>query len=295
MASTLVYVAGPIDQVNGLSWGDGWLDIRQFTRKALSTAGFDTYSPGRAFEVGTSGPAGLHIDTINRMALDQSAAVVAFLPMNVATLGTSVEIDQSIRNGKPVLIISNISNSVQIQAWEQPDHVKVVLPRQSGIEEGLDWLSRQVAAGVLGRTSQVDLPFRALSGGAILPTRGYADDAGFDLYTSKDTFIPPNAFIDVPTDVAVDLPDGTWGMITGRSSTLRKKNLLVATGIIDNGWTGPLFAGCRNLADTGIMVKEGERVAQMILFPTTALPFRAAWGDIRTKARGERGFGSTGD
>lgn len=294
MGSNLIYLAGPIDQVNGLSWGDGWMETRQLVRKSLTSAGFDMYSPGRAFEAGSPGMSGLYIDEVNQYALRKSSAVVAFLPMNVATLGTAVEIERMAQSGRPVLIVTNIVNSVQMFAWDQHYNVKVVLPHEHAVEGGVDWVSKMVAQSDI-IDDRADLVFSPLDAAyAELPTRGYDSDAGFDLYTVEDTVIPAGEFVDVPTGVAVDLPDGTWGMITGRSSTLRRRNLLVSTGIIDNGWTGPLFAGCKNLSDQPVTVKRGERVAQIILFRTTAETYKARWGTIRTKDRGEQGFGSTG-
>ena len=130
---------------------------------------------------------------------------------------------------------------------------------------------------------------------SLLPSRGYHDDAGLDLVVSEGTKIPAGEFVDVPCGVKVDLPEGSWGMIVGRSSTLRKRSLLVNTGVIDAGWTGPLFAGVHNLGASDMLVAAGDRLAQLIVLPAPAVGLRPAWGQVRTdKSRGEQGFGSTG-
>ena len=91
--------------------------------------------------------------------------------------------------------------------------------------------------------------------------RAYQADAGIDLYVQASEeravvegrgftgawVIGPGEFVDLPLGVSVRLPEGHWGMLTGRSSTLRQRGLLVNQGIIDNGYTGPLFAGVWNL------------------------------------------------
>lgn len=126
-----------------------------------------------------------------------------------------------------------------------------------------------------------------------LPTRGYAGDAGLDLYCVEDATIEPGKWVDVDLGVRVALPTGYWGLLTGRSSTLRRRGLLVNQGIIDNGYRGPLFANMVNMTDQPVDVYKGERLVQLIVLPIwdhspvpcTILP---------DSDRGNQGFGSTG-
>lgn len=131
-----------------------------------------------------------------------------------------------------------------------------------------------------------------------LPTRAYNDDAGFDLYTSERTEIPAGAFIDIPTNIAIELPYWAWGMLTGRSSTLRKRGLLVHTGIIDPGYRGELYAGAFNLTGETVVVEAGERVAQFIIIQnaTAEVDIELLGPDesFNPHPRGEQGFGSSG-
>lgn len=133
-------------------------------------------------------------------------------------------------------------------------------------------------------------------GGGERPTRDYEGDAGFDLYTEGNWVIGPSEFVDIPCGISVELPEGVWAMIVGRSSTLRKRGLLVMPGIIDNGWRGELFAGVQNLSqEQEVKVSDGERVAQLIPYPLVAS--RLEWqrvSKLGESDRGARGFGSTG-
>lgn len=137
-----------------------------------------------------------------------------------------------------------------------------------------------------------------LGGEAWTPTRAYPDDAGFDLYTSERTEIRPGQFVDIPTNIAVELPYWAWGMLTGRSSTLRKRGLLVHTGIIDAGYRGELYAGAFNLTDAPVVVEQGERVAQFIVIQnaTADVDLEVLGPDehFNPHPRGTQGFGSSG-
>lgn len=132
----------------------------------------------------------------------------------------------------------------------------------------------------------------------VIPTRAYQDDAGFDLYVARTVVIPARGFKDVSCGVAVELPGATWGFLTGRSSTLRKRGLLVHTGIIDVGYRGELFAGVWNLTDHDVEVVAGERISQLIILQnrTAEVMVRELVGDeeFTPHARGVRGFGSSG-
>ena len=63
--------------------------------------------------------------------------------------------------------------------------------------------------------------------------RVHQGDAGLDLYcTTEAIVVPPGGFVDIPLGVSVEIPEGYWAMLTGRSSTLRKRGLLVNQGVI---------------------------------------------------------------
>jgi dUTP pyrophosphatase len=130
--------------------------------------------------------------------------------------------------------------------------------------------------------------------GAREPTRAHPDDAGFDLYVAQNVYVQPGEFVDVRSGVAVQLPPGYWGMLTGRSSTLRKRGLLVNPGIIDNGYRGELFAGVWNLGQTTVRVHEGERLAQLIPIMGTDEWAMQRVDQLDQAERGTQGFGSTG-
>lgn len=128
------------------------------------------------------------------------------------------------------------------------------------------------------------------------PTKAYPSDAGYDLFVSEPVTVQPGQFLDVPLGIIrVLLPIGTWARLVGRSSTLRSRGLLVAEGVIDGGYTGPLFAGVFNLTNTAVSLAVGDRIAQLILCPTIDVPVaQTAEHDIPQTDRGTRGFGSSG-
>jgi dUTP pyrophosphatase len=302
--SKLLYWAQPLDY--GTEPNHKHVQFLCELQQAMSQSGWSTYLPGGAFIPGQGDPAGF-ISEINEFALDAAHALFAYLPSGVVTYGVPAEVERARNNCTPVVIATDeTNNSWAISGWAGDANVLVVSPETSNARYDVaDWLQRR--AELMGELQKSvrrvpsieskpswDLIFQAYNVNSKLPTRGHDDDAGYDLYTLEDTTIQPGEFVDVPTGVAVDLPDGLWGMITGRSSTLRARKLLVSTGIIDNGYTGVLFAGCQNLSTEPVTVAAGERVAQIILLPTAALGFNAKWGNTRDKVRGSNGFGSTG-
>jgi dUTP pyrophosphatase len=302
---SLIYLGTPIDQSGDPKHEWQYLE-RELVTLEMTGSGHDVYLPFAAFSAGTCGP---EIQRVNRAALAECAGAVFLLPAGVPTLGCPAEIEQSVSAGTPVLICTDLGRSVQIQDWRSRG-AQVCGPGEE-MGQGLLWLQRRLvesARGADGRGGGAVAPplvFEQVDGRwadrtdspescLLLPSRGYPGDAGLDLYVSEDTAIPAYAFVDVPCGVRIDIPEGMWAMITGRSSTLRKRGLLVSTGVIDQGWTGPLFAGVQNLLGDEDFVRAGDRLAQLILLPAPAAGFVPTWGTVPAKARGESGFGSTG-
>ena len=106
--------------------------------------------------------------------------------------------------------------------------------------------------------------------------------------------IPPKSYASIPTGVAVKLPPDAWGMIKPRSSTGWKKKLSVFEGVIDTGYTGQLSCLVYNPGDRIKTVKNGERLAQLILVPSYTDHGIKYVEELPETDRGISGFGSTG-
>lgn len=70
---------------------------------------------------------------------------------------------------------------------------------------------------VLAYTQSQPLRVKRLAPGAIVPTRGSASAAGFDLYASRPATVPARGKAMVDTDISIALPEGTYGRIAPRS------------------------------------------------------------------------------
>ena len=103
-----------------------------------------------------------------------------------------------------------------------------------------------------------------LSDKAILPTRGSAQAAGYDLYSAVNVSIPPHQKAIVKTDLSIRVPEGTYGRIAPRSGLAAKHFIHVGAGVIDRDYTGNVGVVLFNHAESEFNVKEGDRIAQLI-------------------------------
>ncbi|MCR5669664.1 MAG: dUTP diphosphatase [Butyrivibrio sp.] len=146
----------------------------------------------------------------------------------------------------------------------------------------------------------MEIKIKKLHKDAKLPTRGSEYAAGYDLYAiaPDDTdFIVIHAHetVKVDTGLAVEIPEGYFGAIYARSGLATKQGLRPANccGIIDSDYRGPVIVALHNDTDDIKRVKNGERIAQLIIQPF--LPVNFVETDALTDTeRGEGGFGSTG-
>ena len=130
---------------------------------------------------------------------------------------------------------------------------------------------------------------------ATAPTLSYTDDAGLDLYVYGNYIIAPGQYVDIDLNCRIKTPPGYWVLLTGRSSSMRNRRLLVAQGVIDPGYIGPLYAGVTNMGSDPVEVLHGERIAQLIAFRNETENMRLVEVDrLPETERGGRGFGSSG-
>jgi dUTP pyrophosphatase len=136
------------------------------------------------------------------------------------------------------------------------------------------------------------LPVLRVSPEAILPTRAHPDDAGLDLYNLEDFSLAPGEGKMVKTGVAMAIPTGFVGLVADRSS-LAKRGLKTAGGVIDAGYRGEIHILMWNISREAFELKRGERLAQLMIIPI-ATPAVAEVKELDSTARGAKGFGSSG-
>ena len=127
---------------------------------------------------------------------------------------------------------------------------------------------------------------------AIIPTKGSARAAGYDLYALEDTVLSVMKTTKVRTGIAVSIPKHCYGRIASRSS-LGAKGIKVHGGVVDSDYRGEIIVLLQS-TEQEYCIKKGERIAQLILekYEHESMLFRATVLDITD--RGDRGFGSTG-
>lgn len=132
---------------------------------------------------------------------------------------------------------------------------------------------------------------------AVLPVRGSAQAAGYDLCAdiSEALVIAPNETAKVATGLSFALPEGYFGGIYARSGLATKRGLRPAncTGVIDSDYRGPVIVALHNDSAEPQTIEPGERIAQLIVQPYLAVTFEEV-ASLDDTERGAGGFGSTG-
>jgi deoxyuridine 5'-triphosphate nucleotidohydrolase len=147
------------------------------------------------------------------------------------------------------------------------------------------------------------LNVKRLNENATIPTRKYKTDAGLDLYASEDIEIDAskvsNNFIGVNigsaiihTGIAVEIKEGYFGKIVGRSGLAFDKNILCSEGTIDI-YRGELRVKLYNLSARPYQIRKGDRIAQLVI-SKCELPTPVEVTELSDSDRGEDGFGSSG-
>jgi dUTP pyrophosphatase len=132
---------------------------------------------------------------------------------------------------------------------------------------------------------------------AALPKYESEGAAGMDLcaFLDADVSIPPLGRVKIPTGLKIEIPQGYEGQIRPRSGLAVKKGLTVlnSPGTIDSDYRGNLDIILINLGGDDIIIKDGERIAQLVIAPVCKANLVEV-GDLGATARGGGGFGSTG-
>ena len=130
-----------------------------------------------------------------------------------------------------------------------------------------------------------------------LPVRSTIGSAGYDFECAENTTIHPHAIVLIPTGIKCQIDDGYYLQLALRSSTPKKKGLMLANGIgiIDSDYynnpdnEGHIMFQVYNFTDTTVNIPKGERIGQGMFMKYFKTDDDVASG-IRTG-----GFGSTSE
>ncbi|CAB90132.1 putative deoxyuridine 5''-triphosphate nucleotidohydrolase [Schizosaccharomyces pombe] len=132
-----------------------------------------------------------------------------------------------------------------------------------------------------------------LSEKATIPTKGSANSAGYDLYAAAECIVPRRGKVLVDTDLAIAVPEGTYGRVAPRSGLASKHSIDTGAGVIDADYRGHVRVLLFNYSDVDFPIKVGDRIAQLILERIVNPPVILV-ESLEATVRGANGFGSTG-
>ena len=143
----------------------------------------------------------------------------------------------------------------------------------------------------------MEIKFKKLDQRAVAPVRAHNTDAGFDLVATDITTEINECgqlILVYHTGIAVEIPEGYFGLLVPRSSVYKKSLMLTNhAGVIDSGYRGEIMGKFRSTTDVVPAVyKEGERFAQLLILPIPEFEVEEAQELTKTE-RGDGGYGST--
>ena len=143
----------------------------------------------------------------------------------------------------------------------------------------------------------VKVLIKKLNSSVVLPKYKSSGASGMDLmaFIEKPIKLPSYSSCLIPTGIAIAFPEEYEIQIRPRSGLAAKKNITVLNtpGTIDSDYRGEIKIILFNLGKEEFIIKNQDRVAQMILTPVIKMELEET-NDLPTTLRGEGGFGSTG-
>lgn len=130
-----------------------------------------------------------------------------------------------------------------------------------------------------------------------LPQYATEYSAGLDLKANidQDIVLKPFDRVLVPTGLYIELPKGYEAQIRPRSGLALKHGVTVlnSPGTIDADYRGEIRVVLINLSDVNFIIKNGERICQMVIAAHAQVDWLEV-DEINETERGSGGFGHTG-
>ena len=127
---------------------------------------------------------------------------------------------------------------------------------------------------------------------AWIPTQGSPDAVGYDLYSTEEKIVPAHGKMLINMQISIATLPGTYGRIAPRSGLAAKNMIATGARVIDADYRGVVFVLLFNHSDKDLRVKQGDRIAQLIL-EKIAMPAIEQVENLDETVRGSQAFGST--
>jgi dUTP pyrophosphatase len=143
----------------------------------------------------------------------------------------------------------------------------------------------------------IKIQINKLSNEVSIPKYETPGSSGMDLaaYVEAAIIINPGDKALIPTGFSLSIPQGYEVQIRPRSGLAAKKGITVLNtpGTIDSDYRGEIKVILINLSKDKFTIKNGDRIAQMIVCPVIQARLEEVQ-ELSDTARGTGGFGSTG-
>lgn len=130
-----------------------------------------------------------------------------------------------------------------------------------------------------------------------LPEYQTKQSAGVDLcaFTSTDVILSPGDRVLIGTGLYIALPEGYEAQIRPRSGLALRHGITIinSPGTIDSDYRGELKIALINHSKEDYIVKNGDRIAQMVISKYEQISFTPT-ENLDYTERGEGGYGHTG-
>ena len=142
------------------------------------------------------------------------------------------------------------------------------------------------------------IQIKKLSNSVSIPKYETPGSSGMDVaaHIEDNIIINPGEKALVSTGLSISIPAGYEVQIRPRSGLAAKKSITVlnSPGTIDADYRGEIKVILINLGKEKFVVKNGERIAQMVVCPVIQASLDEV-KELSDTARGSGGFGSTGN
>ena len=141
-----------------------------------------------------------------------------------------------------------------------------------------------------------DLKIKLLYENSKMPEIAHEGDAGIDIFSVEESIIKAGEIKLIKTGISLELPKDMEVQLRPKSGLALNHGitLLNSPGTIDEGYRGEIMVIVINHSKNDFVVKEGMKIAQMVVKPVYKVNLVKIHEVNLETERGKNGFGSSG-